>query len=70
MNLKVGDKVKIVAKPKIWWNMDGLMNHWCNAIMTIKDVNDYGEIHMEEDKNENYARGWTWTDKDIKEVIK
>lgn len=70
MNLKVGNKVKIVDKPMVWWNHIGLMDRWCNSIMTIKDINDYGEIHMEEDQDENYGYGWTWNKHDIEEVIK
>ena len=70
MNLKVGDKVKIVDKPSIWWNQYSQMDHWCNTIMTIRSIENFGELHMEEDQDENHGYGWTWDILDIKEIIK
>lgn len=64
----VGDKVRIVSERGMCWNMEGLMDKWCNKVMTIREDND-GLYHMVEDKAENGGNGWCWSDEDFVEVV-
>lgn len=65
----VGDKVRIVSKRGDCWNMRGLMDHWCNKVMTILEV-DGGLYRMVEDQHENGGSGWLWGNDDIVELVK
>lgn len=61
-DLRVGDKVRIIGHRNPWWNTSGKMDHWMNAIMTIREIGD-SFIKMEED------RVWAWGVEDIAEVV-
>ena len=55
---KVGDKVR-VAKRHWTFNVLGKMDKWIGHVMTIREIG-FTSTKMEEDKNENDARGWDW----------
>jgi hypothetical protein len=55
---KVGDKVR-VAKRHWTFNVLGKMDKWIGHVMTIREIG-FTAAEMEEDKNENDARGWDW----------
>lgn len=64
MKYKIGDKVRIVDS----WNentnenKDGLMDHWLDKVMTIRDVQYDHYYYMEEDRNEYLGEGWRWNE--------
>jgi hypothetical protein len=65
---QVGDKVLIRANRGFGWNGAGLMDKYCNTVMTIRAVRGCNLYRMEEDKHENNG-GWSWSDDDIVKKI-
>lgn len=63
-NLKVGDKVRIVAKDPTNTAWNGCMRKWLGKVMTIRQrENVYGNVvalRMQEDKKEHVGDGWYW----------
>ena len=64
---KVGDKVRIVPLSEFlackWRNPKGKMDHWCDKVITIREVVSNDSYYMEEDIEEsgfNKKPGWVW----------
>lgn len=64
MKYKVGNKVRIVSKwgEGCYQNLNGEMDKWLGKVMTVRIIDDGGDYGMQEDKAENYGRGWHWND--------
>ena len=69
---KIGDKVRMVSKPRLGWNIKGGMGEYCDKVMTVSGFwfGFPGLYQMEEDKSDNFGHGWCWSDEDIVGLVK
>lgn len=68
MELKVGDRVRIKNQRGAYWNSEGEMDKWMGQDVTIRSIDEYGSVKIEEDCKENCGTGWTWKHNDFEPV--